>query len=427
MAAVAWNDRSIKALKSAKSRYIAWSKAENGLGVRVAASGRKSFVYMYRFDGKARMMTLGRYQAVGDLATCNKTHAEAVKKLEKGQDPGAILVQEKKEHRESDTFAELATMYLVVKRKGKKGKPVRERTWKEAERILCVYVYPKIGKKKARDVTRADIGKLLKPLVLEGKIHQANRMLTWTRGVLRFGLNLGLLDSDPTVGLKGGDETERTRVLTEDEIRALWALADIRFNKDRARDVARQSIRLALRLLLVTGQRGLDVVETRWSEIDDDWWVIPAARYKTRHDQRVALTPTAMKVLADAKALYPKSEYVFDTAKGKPLGEGAMAKAVRKYADVLQLGGEGDTWVPKDVRRTVATILGDLNFDGIQIDRLVMGHVPDKIARTYNRATYDNDRRELSDAWEADLQRILRTEPRPDPDVLPDNVTRMRA
>ncbi len=426
MANVAWNDRSIKALKPSKSRFIAWSKAENGLGVRVATSGRKSFVFMYRFDRKARMMTLGQYRGSGDLANCNKAHAEAAKKLEKGQDPGAILVQEKKEHRESDSFAELAVVYLAVKRKGKKGKPVRERTWKETERIFSVYVNPVIGNTKARDVTRQDIGKILLPLVKAGKFHMANRVLTWTRGVIRFGLGLALLDNDPTVGLKGGgDESERTRVLSDPEIRALWSLAESPFNKESSRGLARQSIRLALRLLLTTGQRGLDVVEARWEEFGDSWWVIPSARYKTRHDQRVAITPTAMKILDDAKALYPDSEYVFDTAKGKPLGEGALAKHVRKHADVLQLGK--GAWIPKDVRRTVATKLGDLDHDEIQIDRLVMGHLPDKIARTYNQAPYDNPRRELSDAWEADLQRILRNEPRPDPGALPDNVTRLRA
>jgi integrase len=271
-------------------------------------------------------------------------------------------------------------------------------------------------------VTRQDIGKILLPLVKAGKFHMANRVLTWTRGVIRFGLGLALLDNDPTVGLKGGgDEAERTRVLSEDEIRALWSLAEIPFNKESSRGVARQSIRLALRLLLTTGQRGLDVVEAKWSEINDNWWVIPASRYKTRHDQRVALTPTAMAILEDARLLYPNSETVFDTAKGKTLGEGALAKHVRKHMDVLQLGD--DTWVPKDVRRTVATKLGDLDHDETQIDRLMMGHVPDKIARTYNKAPYDNPRRELSAAWEADLQRILSDEP----DPLPDNVTRMRA
>ena len=113
MANVSWNDRSIKALKPSKSRYIAWSKAENGLGVRVATSGRKSFVYMYRFDGTPRMMTLGRYQGAGDLATGNKAHAEAAEKLRKGIDPGAVLVQEKKEHRESDSFADLAAAVQI--------------------------------------------------------------------------------------------------------------------------------------------------------------------------------------------------------------------------------------------------------------------------------------------------------------------------
>ena len=236
MANVAWNDRSIKALKPSKSRFIAWSKAENGLGVRVATSGRKSFVFMYRFDRKARMMTLGQYRGAGDLATANKAQVEAAEKLAKGIDPGAVLVKEKKEYRESDTFADLAARYLKVGRLGTKKKPAREDTWTNAENTLKKHAFPTIGKKKARDVTRADIGKITTSLVTEGKRVQANRVLSWIKSVIKFGLGQGLLDNDPTVGLKGGgDEDARERELSEDEIRAVWAMADEPFEKRSGR------------------------------------------------------------------------------------------------------------------------------------------------------------------------------------------------
>ena len=187
---VGWTDKSIKALKPAKSRFVAWRKGGGGQGVRVATSGRKSFIFAYRYRGVPRMMTLGQYRGAGDLATANKAQVEAAEKLAKGIDPGAVLVKEKKEYRKSDTFADLAARYLKVGRLGTKKKPAREDTWTNAENTLKKHVFPTIGKKKARDVTRADIGKITTSLVTEGKRVQANRVLSWIKSVIKFGLGL---------------------------------------------------------------------------------------------------------------------------------------------------------------------------------------------------------------------------------------------
>ena len=56
-----FTDRSIKALIASEKRYIEWKDGGGGLGIRVTPNGRKTFIFMYRFDGRARMMTLGVY------------------------------------------------------------------------------------------------------------------------------------------------------------------------------------------------------------------------------------------------------------------------------------------------------------------------------------------------------------------------------
>ena len=69
-------DRGIAALKPKIERYEAWEDGRTGLGVRVSPKGRKSFIYMYRFDGKARRMGLGTYPAIS-LASARVKHANA--------------------------------------------------------------------------------------------------------------------------------------------------------------------------------------------------------------------------------------------------------------------------------------------------------------------------------------------------------------
>ncbi len=58
-------DKGIAALKAKPERYEVWEDGRTGLGVRVSPKGRKSWVYIYRFDGKARRMGFSTYPAVG--------------------------------------------------------------------------------------------------------------------------------------------------------------------------------------------------------------------------------------------------------------------------------------------------------------------------------------------------------------------------
>ena len=86
-----FTDRTIAALKPKTERYEKWEGGRTGFGVRVSPKGRKSWIYMYRFGGKARRMGLGVYPVVS-LASAHVKHAKAKELLEKKQDPGAQQV-----------------------------------------------------------------------------------------------------------------------------------------------------------------------------------------------------------------------------------------------------------------------------------------------------------------------------------------------
>ncbi len=87
-------DRSIKALKPKAERHEVWEDGRTGLGVRVSPAGRRSWIYMYRFEGRPRRMTLGTYPALS-LANARVKHAQAKERLEKGEDPGALHVEKR--------------------------------------------------------------------------------------------------------------------------------------------------------------------------------------------------------------------------------------------------------------------------------------------------------------------------------------------
>ncbi len=131
-------DRTIKALKPKAGRFEVWEDGRTGLGLRVSPAGRKSWIYMYRFNGKPRRMTLGTYPALG-LASARVKHAQAKETLEKGSDPGALHVEKRRAERNAETVQNLVDEYLE-----KYARP-RKRSAAEDERILNKDVLPAWG------------------------------------------------------------------------------------------------------------------------------------------------------------------------------------------------------------------------------------------------------------------------------------------
>src|ERR1700682_4451513 len=121
-------DKGVAVLKGKPQRYEVWEDGRSGFGVRVAPSGRKSWLFMYRFGGKARRMTLGTYPVLS-LASARVKYAEAKRKLDHGEDPGSLAKAEKLIDREASTVRQLADEYLERSAKGL-------RSYREIKRTL---------------------------------------------------------------------------------------------------------------------------------------------------------------------------------------------------------------------------------------------------------------------------------------------------
>jgi integrase len=388
---MAFTDTKIRAIKPGKNRKIVWEDGRTGLGIRVSPQGLKSWIFMFMFNGTARMMTLGRYPAVG-LADANLKRAEARSALEQGLAPGAGLVEAKKANREAITVSELVDEYLE-----KWARP-RKRTAKADEQMLRKDVIPAWGTRKAKDITRRDIITLLDSILERGATVQANRILAVIRMMFQFAVGRDILNISPCVQIgKPAPENQRDRILTEDEIKVFWAGLD---NASMT-----EGVKLALRLMLVTGQRKSEVVSAPKSEFDLEGkvWTIPAERAKNGLAHRIPLSPLAMNIINEAMAEAGDSPWLFPSpSKDKPLHRGTVDLALRKNLPKLGL----ENLCPHDLRRTAASLITGLGINRLIVSKL-LNHVERGVTAVYDRHGYDDEKRMALDAWSRKLTAII--------------------
>ena len=387
-------DVRVKSLRPKAKRYEVWDPAAPGFGVRVTPKGVKSFVYLYRFDGLPRRMTLGRYPKL-TLAKARLEYAAAKAKLEvEGIDPGQTLVRKRAATRLAPTVAQLVDEYI------EKWAIPRKRSWKEDKRLLEHDVIPPLGRKKAAEVTRRDIRLLLDAIIERGAPITANRVLAVVRKMFRFAVSRDIVPNNPCEAIEApAKESSRERVLSKDELKTLWE----RMASDELK--MSEAVRMALRVMLVTGQRKGEVIGARWNEIDTrtGWWTIPPEKSKNGLPHRVPLSPLALMLLKQIRELSGDSDYLFPSPRGnKPIRDDAVSKAVRRDETALGV----DHFTPHDLRRTAASQMASVGISRLVISK-ILNHVENGVTAIYDRHSYDKEKRQALNAWARQLETIV--------------------
>lgn len=377
MAATVLTARFVDTVKPVARRVEYFDRYANGLALRVSPSGAKSWVMLYRAQRRLRRWTIGTYPALS-LADARLQARRGWRAVELGHDPA----QAKRATREADTIGELVARYVEEYAKPKK------RSWKDDRRLLGKHILPVWRHRVVGEIRRRDVREVVQGVAQDGAPITANRLRALLHKLFGFAIEQELVETNPVTHVaRPGVERRRDRVLSNDELRVLW----------QKLDAEPTAVAAGFRLRLLTAQRGGEVRDMRWVDLDleSGWWTIPASSSKNGLAHRVPLTGQTLSILKDVGGTAePDAMYVLAGARGK-----------RQLAAATARLGLAD-FRGHDLRRTAASQMASAGVPRLVIAK-ILNHADTGVTAVYDRHSYDEEKRTALDAWDRRVEAIV--------------------
>lgn len=360
-------------------RDLADEKIE-GLTIR-GNKTRASWVARYKDNGKRKKHKLGTYPSVS-LADARDAAAIFFGELAKGHKP--------EPKQKVITLREALTLAESYRRSEVRGRTDEEKqkrlaNVKKSMGVLWYNLQPLMGR-NVRTITKAEF-LLLTDKIRNTRAPTANNLLRTARPIWRWFEERGLAP-DILRNVRVKQAEQRHRFLSLEEVRAVYtAAAKMHYPFGHM-----------FRCLVLTGMRLTEVAALRKSEVDLDagLWTLPPVRSKNSLGFVIPLAPETVDILRWCAEIHPNSDFFF-TIRGKnyATGSGPAKKELNELCGF-------DDWVTHDLRRTLATHLGDAGRSPSEVDRM-LNHVGaatnTPLMQNYNRSQMLDTRRDMALQW----------------------------
>jgi integrase len=393
---------SVKRLVCPKGRDEAfyWDDQVRGLGLRAYASGKRVWLLQYRDNnGRTRRIVLGGVDAL-DPEDARAAARRELRQKASGNDPAA----RRRADRHATRMGELVEAYLAYH-----AGHAKPSTHDQTRRNLDKYA-GKLHVEPLAAIDRAAVHRLHKQVTRTAGPVQANRTLASLSAMFAWAMRAGLAKENPAALVPKNPETEKDRVLTNDELRAIWEATEGGVDFDRI-----------VRLLLLTGCRKSEIGGARWSEIIGSLVTIPEVRTKTAIVHEVPLSELAATQLPAPRKgrdhLFGESEEAGFS--GWSRSKERLDKRVARLRCAQAGAGDPENdeqlnvyaipaWGLHDFRRTLSTRLNEAGVDPHVVEA-ILGHSGAKrgVAGVYNRASYREQKAEALAKWAAMVASII--------------------
>ncbi len=367
-----------------------------GLTFTLAATGTASWVLRYRFGGKSREMTLGRYPDIS-AKKARELATEQRAKIQRGADVARDKQKTKTETASAKSFRQLAAHYMDKVFPTLAPSTVIQRRY-HIEKLLL----PKLGGLPARDVSADEIVPLIEAI---GKRSHSTAELVFTAlsEIFKHGMARHAVKANPCVGISvtaicGKREATRQRLkLTDDELHVLLP----------ALPAIGEQNALTVRILLATCTRIGELARAEWAHVDFErgLWFIPDANSKTGKGFTVPLVPAVADWFKALQVFACGSRYVLPARQARRTenhgGEVYFeARAVNAMLHKLcdKLNGKVRRFTPHDLRSTARSHLAALGVSVIVAERC-LNHALGGLLAVYDQHDYLSERRAALEIW----------------------------
>jgi integrase len=373
---MALTDTEIKRARPADEPY---RMADAGnLFLWVTPSGGKLWRWAYRFEGKQKLMTFGKYPDVS-LARARERHAAQRSILAEGIDPMAQKKAEKTAARlaTENAFATIAGQWLEHWKDDKSLRHVDS-----TRRRLASNILPTLGALQMDDIQAPDIVTMVRTIEARGARDVAKRALETTGQIFRYAIAHGYAKRNPAKEIEPRD-------ILKASVKSNYARIEPKELPNLLREIevyrGTPVTRLAMKLMALTFVRTSELIAAKWSEFDLEAarWDIPADRMKMRTPHIVPLARQSLEVLGMLRSLTGHSEWLFpgDRDVTKPMSNNTILKALERMGYKGKMTGHG-------FRGLASTILHERGYVHEHIE-LQLAHAPrNAVSAAYNHALY---------------------------------------
>jgi integrase len=421
----------LKSLKPTGKAYRRMDEGHAGFGVKVSPKGQISFIFRYASqDGRDVPMILGYFPETG-LAEARELWRSWRAVYDSGRDPlqvkAAQLELEQAQYKmhalERQQEAQKGSLSDLLQHYVDDLKAAHKRSWSEAQKLFEHNVAHVMKDEiKAKDVLPKDISALLAKVIERDALITANRLRSYlsaafTFGIqwdndprnyfnpLRFGINANPVRDVPKA-LKS--EKPRERALSANEVNELWQLLE-------QSDLHPKTI-AALRLLLALGgQRIEEVLKLTANQVDLENRLVSFMDTKSGVPHVVPFGEVALPILQSCLEAIDYQGALFTLVRESPLQKRANPYQVKLMPSTtlsrsiarLCKRHHFEPFQPKDLRRTVKTLMGFAGIRKEDRDRFQNHALTDVSSRHYDRYNYLAEKREVMKVWDVYLQNLL--------------------
>ncbi|WGM00551.1 tyrosine-type recombinase/integrase [Arsenophonus nasoniae] len=404
---MAVSDSWLRAVNGKPQAKMVTKSDREGLSVRVTPKGKVIFQYRYRWQGKGDRIDIGTYPAIS-LKDARDSALFYRGELEQHRNPKVVKRTRKQQSIDAQTVESVIRDWWEKSLKNAQIKAG------EILRSFEIYVFPKIGN-LPHDETHLHVWLSLIEEVVKAKPAIGARILLYTKTAHRWGIRRGIISLNPLIDVTAQDLGVKTqqgeRVLSEDELRVLFALIDAPdYNPRNA---------LIIKLALLFGCRIGELLKAKMIDFDfiKGIWTVPPENHKTgRKSKKPIIRPIISAVeelIKTAKKLSHGSDYLFIVSEGKPLCVSGHISFISNLNKKMASRFENYThWSIHDLRKTMRTGVAELTQP--HVAEIMLGHKLPGVWQVYDKHTYLEEQREAYERWWTKVNQIVYPFPNPE-------------